>query len=261
MNIRRIITKAITASKQDEDLFARFFRELYRIPLFKYGLDLTLTKADVGLMEFEVVQLQFRGTLAGCCLTTEQRIYNKFIKAFFKRHKHKIILRDLTVDTLMHEIAHALEKESGLDISKDFAAAFKADMANYDNAHMNLRRGIDQIIMKELTLYPKEKINSELLARYFQLIATAKEVAGYKGDFHFKTADVFQLFPSTTKWIEEIFNESLKKQIDKKIAQASSELIKNLGEAQKIHNAKSLHADKTNPKWSKITPAKLDQDL
>ena len=228
--------------------FIGSYKELYKIPLFKIGLDAILTKAELGLVSFHLQPQDSNNNLHGCCITQERRIFHKIFNAFVKNYTHQINIKSLSVEVLMHEIAHALEKESKLELSQEFAHIFKEDLRNIVNSHMNIQRAIKQIIFKELDLYPQYQHNSEMLARFYELLAMSKEIASYHGDFPFKLNEICAVFPNTITWIKEKFNQNLKTRVADHIAKLTENITfdQDLGSFSRKHKAK--HSQ--NSKWS-----------
>lgn len=228
--------------------FLGLYKELYKITLFKPALDLMLTKMDHGLVKFYLQPKDDLNRLHGCCITSEHRFFNKILNAFVKNYKHKINIKTLTAEVMMHEMAHAVEKESKLHLQDEFSDIFKKDLANAEHSHLHIKTAIEQIILKEINLYPKQQHNSELFARFYQLLAMSKEVNSYHANFHFKLSEMINLFTGTVKWIEEILNPSLKHRIAIDIEKLTQDVIfdDNLQDFSRKH--KPIHGNKV--KWS-----------
>lgn len=253
--VRYLESNIINASAKEKTIFISLFKELYKISLFKDGLDLILTRCEQGLVTFDLNITKEFEELRGCCLTQEKYVYHKLFKTFFKQHEHKITIKKLDVDVIMHEIAHALEKETGLDIRKGFLFAIQKDLRNI-NTHINIRNAVEQVIYKEIKLYKEEQYGSEFLARYFQLIAMSYEVGSFDSNFHFKSSEILTLFRNTTNWIHAIFNANLKSKIPDHIAAITHNITfdeehkKNANKIHKLHENSSV-------KWSKVIKPKL----
>lgn len=228
------------------------FKELYKIPLFKVGLDAILTKAESGNIEFFMERKNSAQHIDGCCISSSNKKFNKLFQIFTKELNHKIKIQNLEIHVLAHEIAHALEKESRLNIQQGFTKAINLDMQNVQKGHILIQNAIKQILFKELESYHKSQHASELLARYFELLARSKEIGGYSENFHFQYTEILNIFTNTTKWIESIFNESLKASVRDHI----SDLSKKIEFDQKLGNftrkEKKIHINK-KPNWGKAT--------
>ncbi|MBT4879340.1 MAG: hypothetical protein HON42_05940 [Alphaproteobacteria bacterium] len=228
------------------------FKELYKIPLFKIGLDAILTKAEIGNVEFVMEQKNSAERLHGCCISSNKSKFNKIFKVFTKELNHVIKIQTLDIHILAHEIAHALEKESKLDINKDFSTAINLDMQYVQSGHVLIQNAIRQILFKELELYDKAQHASELLARYFELLARSKEIGGYSSDFHFRYNEITSIFVNTTKWIEQVFNESLKASVRDHINILSKNIKFDAALGNFARKEKKIHLNK-KPNWSNAT--------
>src|SRR6056300_1208758 len=88
------------------DKLCKMFSQLYRIDLYKDGLDLILTKLAQKQLTFEVKIIKDWDTNIGCFLTQQQGVFDKAIGKFFTKKSLKIILRQLSYNVLAHEMAH-----------------------------------------------------------------------------------------------------------------------------------------------------------
>lgn len=259
-----LLDSATFADQQETNNFIGKFKELYKISLFKIGLDAILTKAELGNVKFILEHKNKFERLHGCCISSSSSKFNKIFKVFTKELNHQIKIQTLETYVLAHEITHALEKESKLDIRTDFSTALKIDMQYVKNSHILIQRAIKQILFKELELYPQTQHDSELLARYFELLARSKEIGGYSDNFHFHYHEIINIFPNSTSWVENIFNESLKASVRDHIAKLSSNIkydaqLNNFArKAKKIHSAKQANWRKaTNSIFTSSTNANL----
>lgn len=218
----------------ESDKFARFFANLYRIELFKDGLDLILTKVRQRDLLFEVHLVKGWDTNLGCYLTEQSRVFNKVSGVFNRKIKKKIILKSFSVNVLAHEMAHALEFESEINLEKDgFRKAIGFDMKGRKADFLPLRGEIKRLMVDALKAYPQHQFISELFARYFELLSISKNV-NEKGAF--ETAQVMDFFANSTKFVGEIFNPQIRYQIDDDIAKKTLEIAKNVVlEAPKTH--------------------------
>jgi hypothetical protein len=206
------------------DEFMGSFKELYKVDFFKTGLDVILSQIEIGYVTFKIVRDIAGENLHGCCLTTEKHVFSKMFNSFVKKQKHLIRIKSLTVDTLMHEMAHALEKISRQDLSKEFEAIFKNDLKLLEGASLMSREAIKQVIFKEIELYDPSQHNSEFFARFYQLYAMSKEVGTYDKQFHFKMEDIKHVFPGTTAWVEQRFNEAIKPALNPEISKLTKKI-------------------------------------
>ena len=220
------------------DKFARYFCDLYRIDLFKDGLDLILTKLQEKDLNFEVHLIKGWDTNLGCYLTEQSKVFNKFAGVFSTSVKKKIIIKSFTHNVIAHEMAHALEFESGIDLGGNFRKAIGFDMKNRQADSLPLRSEIKRLMVDALKAYPQNQFLSELFARYYELLSVCRNVQG-KGAF--ETKEVMGFFANTTKYVSEVFNARIKSQIDPKIAQKTVEIAA----AVKIAKSEAKFQDST----------------
>ena len=212
--ISSIIKKAISFDdvRKVED-FSGHYKELYKIAIFKPSLDLMLTKAEQGMVKFTLQPHDNLNRLHGCCITEEYRLFNKIRNSFVRNFKHTINIKTLSAEVMMHEMAHAVEKESRVQLDREFSKIFRADLINAENSHIHIQTAVRQVILKEIELYPKQQHDSEYFARFYQLLAMSKEISSYHDDFHFKLPEMMNVFRNTITWIDQVFNHKLKHQI------------------------------------------------
>ena len=184
--IDNLLNKYIEKGNQlQKSILIKNYKELYKLEILKPGLDLILSEAEIGNITFELKIVDDLVQLRGCCLTHEKHIYHKVFRRFVKTFKHKILLQKLNVGVLMHEIAHALEKQGRINLSDGFDQAMMEDLKTIATASHTVRYAIDKIMYKDLKLYPENQQSSELFARLFQMFAMSKEVGHFDESFNF----------------------------------------------------------------------------
>jgi len=237
------------------DKFARFFCSLYRIEIFKDGLDLILTKVQEKDIVFEVKLIKDWDTNLGCYLTEQSKVFNKVLGKFSRQISKKIILRSFAINVLAHEMAHALEFESGIDLQEDFRKCIGLDMKNREAQMLPLRAQIKRLMVDALKSYPQEQFISELFARFFELLSVCRDVQG-SGDF--TALEVIDFFANTTNFLAKIFNPCIKNMIDPKIAAQSVAVVQSVKleapEKKFADSASSFHkqaAPSGGKSWSK----------
>lgn len=240
----------------DVEKFTKFFCDLYRIELFKDGLDLILTKLQEKHLKFEVKIVKGWDTNVGCFLTEQKSFYDKTLGKFMRKTVPKIILRKLSYNVLAHEMAHALEFESGIDLGEEFRKAIGLDMKDRQPQIITLQVEIKRLMVDALKSYKPEQFLSELFARYFELLSISRNVCA-TGDF--ATKDVTEFFANTASFVENIFNVQIKSKINPEIAEITSKIIKeNQLEApqQKFQEKVSTFHQKSEPNSKKINWSK-----
>jgi len=231
--------------------FLRVFCDLYRIELFKDGLDLILTKVQEKRLGFEVKIIKGWDTNLGCFLTDHKNLYDKTLGKFFRKKDLKIILRNLSHNLLAHEMTHALECESGINLGEEFRKAIGFDMKDRQAPMLPLRAEIQRLMVDALKSYPKEQFLSELFARYFELLSVSRNVHA-TGDF--TTKEVMEFFENTTNFIEKIFNPQIQHLIDPKIAAVTSEIARQVkleAPQQKFSERVDSFHKRSENSWSK----------
>jgi hypothetical protein len=209
--------------------FVNLFSDLYRIELFKDGLDLILTEIQKKHLKFEVRIIKGWDTNVGCFLTEQKSFYDQTLGKFLRKSEQKIILRKLSHNVLAHEMAHALELKSEVNLGEDFRRAIGLDMKNREPQIITLKAEIKRLMVEALKSYPPQQFLSELFARYFELLSVSRDVHSL-GDF--STNEVMDFFANTTRFLKEIFNPLIKAKIDPKIAKTTQEIARKIKLAQ-----------------------------
>lgn len=235
---------------QSEKLL-KFFSDLYRIEIFKDGLDLILTKIKEGHLHFEIKIIKGWDLDSGHFIGGKKNIFDQTLGKFFQKKSLKITLRKLQHGVLAHEMAHLMEHESGLELNEDFRTAFGYDMKDREPQIITLKAEVKRLMVDALKSYKQDQFLSEFFARYFELLAISRDVCG-EGDF--TTVDVMGFFENTTNYIKKIFNPQIRKQIDKEIAAETLEIAARIkAEEPKIkfqEKVETFHKRSQNS-WSK----------
>lgn len=205
--------------------FINLFADLYRVELFKDGLDLILTKLQENHLRFEVKITKGWDTNVGCFLTEKKTFYDQTLGKFLRKSGQKIILRKLAYNVMAHEMAHAWEFESGIDLGEDFRKAIGLDMKGRKPEIVTLNAEVKRLMVEALRAYPSHQFLSELFARYFELLSISRDVCAVGG---FATADVMNFFANTTNFLRKIFNPKIRPKIDQKIAYKTIEIAKKI---------------------------------
>ncbi len=208
---------------RDEEKFVKLFSDLYRIELFKDGLDLILTKLQEKHLRFEVKIIKGWDTNIGCFLTEKRSVFDQTLGKFFHNRALKIILRKMSYNVLAHEMAHALEYESGVNLGEEFRKAIGFDMKDREPQMLPMRAEVKRLMVDALKSYPPQQFLSELFARYFELLSVSRNVCA-NGDF--TTLDVMNFFENTTNFVTKIFNPQIRAKIAPEIADFTSNLAR-----------------------------------
>ena len=260
-------------SNSDGEKFIYSFTELYRLPIFKMLLDAILTECKNNKAIFIIKPLRNGDKKAGFCRTTVNtdktndlllennddlshrsleliRNSSKFSRTFFRKHYEIVIKRNIP-DTIIHEIAHAIEYLTEINLNADFRGHLFLDLDIQDTVNRQLKQAVEIIMKKELQYYKQEEAMSEYFARFFQLLAMSKEIGGW-GDYQFVYSEVARYFYNTINWVNDTLFPILRNKVDKDIAASSFEFAQSLGEYKKIwqHNIQSkFEAGHEEDKW------------
>lgn len=252
--IRSILIPQTTFEGAHEgEKLVKLFCDLYRIELFKDGLDLILTKLQQKNLSFEVKIIKGWDTNVGCFLTERQNLFNRAVGKFFAKTSLKIILRSTHYNVLAHEMAHALDYESGLDLGAEFRQCIGLDMKDRQAEMLTLRAEIQRLMVDALKAYPENQFIAELFARYFELLSISRNVIS-SGSF--ATSDVMNFFANTTNFIDKIFNPKIRAKIDPKIAAATIEIARQVrlkAPEQKFQERVESRVTSSGGSWSKST--------
>jgi hypothetical protein len=248
--------------RENKEKFLKSFEQLYQLEILRPSLNLIVTKIKNGDVEFIIEVSSVWNRLAGHCQTTG--FFEKVKDVVFHRKKHCITIKTITPDVIMHEIAHAIEKEIELDLNTEFRAVLGIDMKDRTASHPNVANAVKSVMRDELKEYDLTNIMSELFARYFELLAMSYECGGY-GRFHFYYKDISGYMEQTTKWVIEKLNPAILKKIDSDVDGYSKDLVGNLKPYEKKwseERAKSIY-DRTQRiesqgKWTGITKSNTD---
>lgn len=235
----------------DLERFVKTFSDLYRIELFKDGLDLILTKLQEKQLRFEVRITKGWDTNLGCFLTEQKSFYDKTLGKVLRRNAPKIILRNLSHNLMAHEMAHAWDFESGIDLGEDFRKCIGLDTKGREPQNLALKGEVRRLMVEALKSYKPEQFIAELFARYFELLSISRDVRAV-GDF--TTSEVMAFFENTTNFIEKVFNPQITTKINPEIAAATYEIarqIKLVAPQQKFQERVESVQKKSAGSWSK----------
>jgi hypothetical protein len=229
----------------------KLFCDLYRIDLFKDGLDLILTKIKEKDMRLEVKIIKGWDTNVGCFSTEVKSFYDKTLGKFFHKQGLLITLRNLSHNLIAHEMGHALAYESGIKLGEDFRTAIGYDMKDREPNNLALKGAIKNTLAEGVKSYPQDQIIGELFVRYFELLSLSRDVSAFGA---FTTAEVMDFFQNTTNFLAKIFNPKIRTKIDQEIARQTVEIAKQVKIAGPEHKfqekVESFHKRSTSS-WSK----------
>lgn len=212
--LRNFIHFSKDSNKDDENEFLQRFNYLHALDYFNKILNVILTLGAEKRLSFNISTHLIQDNKHGLCETLIVPLHTKILNKVFSRKTYQISLKKLKYSVIIHECAHAIEKEVGLDLSTDFMPTIQKDFVRLGTANTMLKHIINDLMIKDLMLYGKTNHASELFARYFELFALTQEISGEKNIY---LKDVEEAFVNTQKWVKEILNLLLEKSTNSEI--------------------------------------------
>lgn len=231
--------------------FKAIIQKLYQYKIFKPMLDLVVSIAMAGHLKFVLYDQKLFDLDEGNCKTIEGGAINKLLNKVKTQNDYVITIKKISNDVIVHEIAHMLEKELNKSDALYFIDQIKHDMMFFKKSNPSLSSAVESVMIKEVAAYPEQQRNSELFARYFQLLAMSKEVSGFGATYGYSIFDMIKLFKTST---QINLYTSITQKINQHIAKETSLYIKDLSEIEhkwSDEKIKSVHY-KTGgvTKWS-----------
>lgn len=224
-----IILYATTASDTPtRDNFIKIVKRLYQYEIFKPMLDLTASLATAGRLHFKVYDRKFFELDEGNCRTIANNMFDKLRNRFTTAKQYTITIKKTAPEVIVHEISHMLEQEGDLSPLANFAEIIQRDITNNASTNVSLQEAVRQVMIVEVGGYKSSHTNSELFARYFQLLAMAKEILGYDGKYRYTLQDLYRFFIHTSEWMWQKMYPQILPKINTEIALASQQYIKAL---------------------------------
>lgn len=231
-----------------EEFNDKFF-SLYAIDIFKPLLDVVLTKIKENELKFKILPMKSWDRVNGHCETAT--IKEKENESIFYKKNYTIIIRTIESSIIIHEIGHAIEHISEIDINKDFRKNLSLDTQNHNkNTNIQIKTAVVDVMQKQLKNYELKSTMPELFARFFELIAMSYEVDGFK-KYQYYYKDVSKYFKNTIKWVKNDLTNILLKKIDKTIKNETSLFTKSMEQYEKKWASKSKFSKfKNGGKWT-----------
>ena len=241
MNIVDIVSKQTTSKfSGDKERFLKKFQQLYHLEILHPSLNLIVSKCKNSQVKFVIEPLKNWDRCVGHCQT--KGFFGKIGDMFSRNLTHTINIKTVEHDIIMHEMAHAVEKTSGIDLNGDFRKVLGNDMRNRFSHNLQVASAVENVMKNELKSYKLNNIMEELFARYFEMLAMSYEVGGFSR-YQFKYNDIVNYFENTTLWVKEYFNPLISKLIDGEVGKAGKIFAENLEPYNKswADDAKSTH--------------------
>ena len=239
------------------DDFIFCITELYRVPLFAHMLNAVITKIKHKKAEFKLMPLKSWDRVLGHCITATKEIKAQesvFSKGFFKKH-YTIIIKTITPTIIIHEVGHAIEHISGIDVNSDFKTNLYNDFRANNSNSIQLKSAVKDVMQDQLKNYKLEQTMAELFARFFEMLAMSKEVGGW-GNYQFELEDISIYFSNTVAWANDYLIPILKKKTDGDIGKASIDFINSIEPYKKKwtqqFKSRFIDASDTKTKWQEL---------
>lgn len=217
--MQKITADSVALKKQ----FITALGNAYRLPLLIPTVNLILTIAKDQRVIFVVNEKKAVDTLGGLCQSTRRSMFDFFSKSRKTSYVYQIGIKIPSSDIIIHEITHALERESGVDLNQEFRRAIGKDLNGRKAENFAVQVAINEIMHEQLKSYEKEHIMSELLARFFQLLAGAREL----GTFHqypYTVDEATNFLLNTTAWLRDTYNPLLDSLVDPQIRSLGTQI-------------------------------------
>ena len=239
--------------------FLSMVRHLYQYQIFQPILNLTATKISKNLLTFKLYNQRFFDLEEGNCKIIYGNSLNQFLNKVRKQNIYQITIKKLSYDIIIHEIAHMIEKETLINL-KEFIDIITNDLQNFPDSII-LKQTIKEIFFTALKAYPEDQKDSELFARYFQILSLSKEISGLSSTRSYKLKQVLTNFSNTYNWINSQLKFIIISLTDPQISEFSKRFSKNIEQVEhkwSKQRAKSIHGQGIK-KWGKIvTSIKVD---
>lgn len=241
-------------NKTDLESFIFSFTELYKLPILVSLLNSIITKLKHKQANFKLIPLKTWDRVLGHCKTVTKEIKAQesvFKQKLFNKY-YTIVIKQNTSDIIIHEIGHAIESISNIDINKEFKANLDKDLHINNSNSIQLKAAVVDVMQKQLKGYELKNITSELFARFFELLAMSEEVGGW-GKYQFNYTEISNYFKNTIIWTKNILIPILHKKIDQDIETDSIKFIENLKPYKKEwfrnNYSKFENVENMNNKW------------
>ena len=241
--------------------FEKHIMHLYQYELFKPILDLVATKMIQGVFKFKVQDQKVFDLDAGNCKTIQSNMLDSILNKFRTQKSYLITIKQISYDVILHEIGHMLEHELDLDLTQ-FAHVILSEITKKSRL-ITVDETIHDIMIKQINSYPANQRNSELLARYFQLFALSRDIAGYESNLGYRLQDIQNHFSMTGNWIMQNIFSKLVPKTNADIALYSNSFLKPISEVKhkwSEQKVKALH-NHQRTKWSKTVKSIKSSDF
>ena len=261
-----VYSGTVAQRKTDLEYFIYCLTELYRIPIFVPLLNALITQIKHKNAEFKITPLKSWDRVLGHCTTATREVKSQesiFKKGLFSKH-YTIVIKKIIPDIIIHEIGHAIEHISGININSDFKSALYEDFKTNNSNSIQLKSAVKDVMQNQLKNYKLESHMAELFARFFEMIAMSKECGDW-GNYQFSYNEILDYFTNTVAWAENELIPILKKKTDEDVEKLSVDFVNNLKPYKKEwvrnHRSKFANVENMNNKWLESLLLERDDEL
>jgi hypothetical protein len=242
------ILRKHTAS-EDPGQYKSFFETIthvYQFKLLKDILDFTVAKAHTGFLNFRIQEKKFFEMDEGNCRSMQApNVMSAFFNKFRSSKNYIITIKKIASDVIMHEIGHMVEQELEEIFEPEvFAKTIGQNIASVQEKSRNLSliEAVKSIMVKEVAAYPKDQRISELFARYFQMLASSRDVVRYGTSYSYSLIDMAGVFSETIEYMTNLLCSFYKTTEYFQIKAASQKYIKELNEIEHAWSVEKIHS-------------------
>ena len=221
--IEEMIEFSACSETKHKGRFIKIIAYLQSLMCFEDILNVVLTLCLQKRLSFNICTSFIQDNKQGLCETIVVPLTKRIFGKLLYKNKYQVSIKKLKHSLIMHEISHAIEKELKINLSKVFVPSVLSDLDQLKKSNIVLAKNVYDIMVKDLRLYNSAQHDSEIFARYFELIAMTQEVSGEKSIY---ISDIKSLFKKTSAWVEECLKPQLKSLTDQRVKDLSIKIKK-----------------------------------
>lgn len=241
------ISAVTEGSTADITNFITYLMDLHKIPNFYQLIDFIITRAKEKKVQIKL-KLGELSLYEGLCRTIHKTWYDKVFNKIITERNHCIEIKKLKKNVLIHEIAHAIEKETPSNLLEGFLIALEKDLSK--TPLITVKQQIKSLLIEGIKPYPMDEKLPELFARYFELFTYTNEVSQVKGIY---LQSLSNFFLSTEKWRTLVLMPYLDAQITPEVKKWSMERLQSKKLASTLPPIPS-------PNWRNKRPSLFSKD-
>ncbi|UAT42602.1 hypothetical protein GUI12_00270 [Anaplasmataceae bacterium AB001_6] len=203
--IREVISNVTEGIGKEKLIY--IFKRTYSFEKFRIFLNFILTLCQIKRINIVLSDFKKIDDYLGLCHTFEHyqipekgNFTNQLVrvKDIFTK-KSVVYIKSITSHVVMHELAHAVEKQLRVPIEDDFFQAIMSDLQSSNITNIILKNKLKGLMIDELKNYKKKDFISELFARYFEIYASSKEISN---ESSIPILELDKIFLKTNFWVK-----------------------------------------------------------